>query len=218
MPITTTEVEVLYYYLYNSVLLGESNNAKMYLSMLRDDFENNPKAFNILGDKFSHLKQLGYIVDNNLVVKTFNYEKDSQKIEKTKEDDDRAEKEKDLVKNIVTNIHLLKKLFNASDEFFVYNIEHPTQFGFVDIVVKDKTTMYLIEVKKNEARYSVVSQIDKYILDFKLNLILKIWDEIIGVVIANSFLDQVAKELTKLNVIPVKYNLKDEVLSFKRII
>jgi RecB family endonuclease NucS len=214
---SASEVEVLYYFLNNAVLLGESNDAKMYLEMLRHEFSRDESSFSILEDRFSHLIQLGHAVDNNLVIRNFDYKDDTKDVEAVETDDDKMITEHDLVINLIKNSNILKKVLHASDDFHIYNIEHPTRFGRVDLVARDKSTMYLIECKKKEARYSVISQIDKYILDFKLKLILKMWTRIVGVVIANGFLNHVIRELVKLDVIPIKYTFKHDKLKLKKV-
>lgn len=211
------EIETLYYFLYNAVLLGDGDKAKMYLGMLRENYEKDNTSFDILGNRFEHLKQLGYIVDNGMVVRNFNYDGNNQAI-KTEKDEDKTDTEKDLVKLIGKNFDLLRDVLCATSDFHLYNLEHQTLFGRVDIVAKDNLTVYLIETKKNEARYQVIAQIEKYILDFKLKLILKVWNKIIGVVIANSFLDPVLNELVKNGVIPVKYTFENNNLKFKKLI
>jgi len=219
---STSTVETLYYWLYNSVLLGNSQNAKMYLEILRDDYLVDDKQFvELIEDgRFEHLKQLAYAVDNGLVVKNFDYNENSNKAEIASKDENQVETELELVKLIFKNqqnLQNLKSILGVSEEFYIYNVEHPTKFGRVDIVAKDGSTVYLIETKKGEARYSVISQIDKYILDFRLNLAIKMWKHIVGVVIANGFLDQVTKELVKLDVIPIKYNFDDGLIRFRRL-
>jgi|GEM_PF-6276356 len=214
-------VETLYYYLYNSILLGESKNAKMYLAMLREEYVEDESSFNILrkDDRFNHLQQLGNIVDNNLVVKNFGYTNDNEDIEDAEKDLNQAETEKELVKIIFANdnIKKLQKLLNATDDFYLYDIEHHTRFGRVDAVVQDNMTMYVIEIKKGQARHGVISQIDKYMLDFRLCLNLKMWNNVTGVVIANGFLNYVTKELVKLGVIPIKYTLNQSKISFRKL-
>ena len=215
-------VETLYYWLYNAVLLGNSENAKMYLEILRDEYTIDDSQFvELVNDgRFNHLKQLAYIVDNGLVVKNFNYNENSDKTEIANKDENQVDTEFELVKIIFKNQQNLKNLkviLGVSDEFYIYDVEHPTRFGRVDIVAKDGSTVYLIETKKSDARYSVIAQIDKYILHFRLNLAIKMWKDIIGVVIANGFLDQVTRELVKLGVIPIKYTFDDGVISFRRL-
>jgi len=213
---STGDVEVFYYSLYNATLLGNSQDAKMFLDLLRDEFIADERNFETLraDDRWNHLQQLSAAVENGLTVKNFSYKDDN--VDAPNKDDQQVALESDLVKLICKDPDCLKQLFGASDDFYIYNIEHPTKYGKVDIVAKDGLTVYVIETKKSHARFSVVSQIDKYLLDFKLKLILKQWNKIVGVVIANGYIDGVAKELVKLGVIPIKYRYKNNLLRLRK--
>jgi len=219
MATTPKDIEVCYYRLNNAVLLGDTDKARMYLDILRHEFENYEDCFSILktDDRWEHLKQLGRAVDNGLVVKNYNYNDNSDDVEEADKDEDRAEDEQSLVKVVCDNIDVLRDILNASNDLFIYNIEQPTKYGRVDVVLRDKDIVYLVEVKKSHARYSVISQIEKYMLDFRLKLILKMWRDVVGVVIANGFIGRVSKELVKLGVIPIKYRIKNDTLILRRL-
>jgi RecB family endonuclease NucS len=210
------DVEVYYYSLYNAILLGNSQDAKMYLEFLRDEFTIDEKSFDVLkvDERWDHLRQLSTAIENGLTVKNFNYKDDN--VDAPNKDDEQVALESDLVKIICKESDSLKQLFGATDQFFISNLEHPTRYGKVDIIAKDGLTTYVIEVKKSHARFSVISQIEKYLLDFKLKLILKQWKTIVGVVIANGYIDGVARELVKLGVIPIKYKYKHNVLRLRK--
>jgi RecB family endonuclease NucS len=90
-------------------------------------------------------------------------------------------------------------------------------FGRVDLVAQDSATIYPIELKKSTANHDVIGQIDKYILHYKLKLINKIYKNVIGVVIANSFSEYVLQELCRLGAIPIVYLFQDDQIEFKRI-
>lgn len=220
---TTNIVETLYYKLYNSVLLGESNEAKMYLELLREEYTNNSESFLIFenDERFDHLKQLGNLVDNGLLIRNSNYNLNTSTVQTANTDDNQAETEIELIKiifSIEDNLQKLRKCLNTSEKFCVANIQHPTLFGRIDVLAIDGDTVYAIEIKKSEARYSVISQIEKYVLDLKLKLILKVWKKVVGVVIANGYVNQVVKELVKSDVIAIKYSLKnDNDITFRKL-
>lgn len=216
---TIGEVEVFYYKLNNAVLLGDTDKAKMYLDILRNEYEKNESSFDELkiDGRWEHLKQLGNAVDNGLVIKNYEYDDNSDDVEEAKRDEDRADDERSLVKVICDNLDILRDILGATNKLYIYNIEHPTAYGRVDVVLKDGDTVYLVEIKKSHARYSVISQIDKYMLDFRLKLILKAWRKVVGVVIANGFIGRVSKELVKFGVIPIKYRIKNNTLSLRRL-
>ena len=219
---STSVVEALYYKLYNAILLGESQDAKMYLNFLRDEYEEDANSFIPLQNdsRFNHLKQLSNIVENNLIVKNTNYTANASDVQFASKDENQAETEPELIKHIFANpnnLTGLKKELRVSDSFCVYNIQQPTQFGKIDVMAMDNDTAFAIELKKSDARYSVISQIDKYVLDLKLKLCLKMYRNVVGVVIANGYIDQVVKELVKSDVIPIKYTLIGDQVRFWRL-
>lgn len=216
----TIVIETLFYKLNNSVLLGEIENAKMYLAMLREEYENDNKTFDVLKQdyRWDRLTQLGYVVDNNLVVKNFEYVDDANDFDDNNRNvDERFKEEKLLVKTVCENASLLKEILNASDNFYLVSTEFPTRYGNVDIVAQDNDTIYVIELKKGDARYAIISQIDKYMLHFNLLLINKMWRKVVGVAIANSYIGRVLKELVKLNVISIKYTYKNNILRLRKL-
>jgi RecB family endonuclease NucS len=212
---STGIVEELYYKLYNAVLLGNIDDSRTYLGLLREEYATCEKDFEILNNgKFDHLQQLSIAVEQGLTVKNFNYKDDN--VDTTNKDEDQFITEKELVIRICKG-NELKKLLKASDNFYIYNLEHPTKYGKIDIVAQDNLTTYIIETKKSHARYSVISQIDKYLLDFKLKLNLKHYTKVIGIVIANGYIGNVTNELVKLGVMPVKYTIKKDNLRLRKL-
>jgi RecB family endonuclease NucS len=213
---STSVIEELYYKLYNAVLLGNINDSRIYLDLLRDEYATCEKDFEILNDgRFDHLQQLSIAVEQGLTIKNFNYKDDY--VDTTNKDDDQFITEKELVVRICKG-NELKKLLKASDNFYIYNMEHPTRYGKIDIVAQDNLTTYIIETKKSHAHYSVISQIDKYLLDVKLKLNLKHYTKVIGIVIANGYIGNVTQELVKLGVIPVKYMIMNDDLKLSLMI
>lgn len=215
-------VDALYYRLYNAILLGESQDAKLNLELLREEYLQNSDNFSLLqeDDRFDNLRQLANLVDNGLVVRNINYSSNTSETQTAEKDDKQAETEVELIKLIFTNEKNLRNLrdcLNVSESFRLENIQHPTKFGRIDVLAFENETVYAIEIKKSEARYSVISQIEKYVLDLKLKLILKMWKRVVGVVIANGYVDQVVKELVKSGVVAIKYTLENEVISFRRL-
>ena len=215
------DIEVLFYNLNNAVLLGNSGSAKMYLSMLREEYDKDPQSFDFLtnDNRWNELRQLGNAVDNGLIVKNFNYKDNANTVDKANEEETRIEDERKLVKIICQQyISTLKDILKTTDSLYLYNVEQPTQYGRVDIVLQDNDVVYLIEVKKGDARYSVISQIDKYLMDYNLKLIYKFWKKVIGVTIAGSYIGGVSRELIKFGVIPIKYKVNDDgTLKFRRL-
>jgi len=107
-------VETLYYRLYNTILLGESQEAKLNLDLLREEYVQNPDDFSSLqeDERFDHLRQLANLVDNGLVVRNTNYFSNTSEVQTAEKDDKQAETEVEL-------------------------IQHPTKFGKIDVLAFD---------------------------------------------------------------------------------
>jgi len=202
-------VETFYYQIYNSVLLGDLTNAKMYLTFLRSEYETNEEKFEALKSdyRWEHLVKLGNAIDNNQVLtKDFKVEKDNVVVRY--EDETIYKKQDDLVKAIILSQNDLRMCLGAESDFYCTCTELETKFGRVDLVAQDKQTVYPIEVKKNGAFHDCIGQINKYVIHFELGLINKIYRFVQGVVIANSFDEYIIHELCKIDVVAVKYKFK----------
>jgi len=214
--------ETLYYQTYSSVLLGNMQNAKMYLTFLREEYEENRQQFEELkkDHRWEHLKELGNVID-----KDYSYSRNLSRIDKPdgfmsgrEEEETVYEKQDDLVNAIINCQDDLRMCLLANSDFHCCCVEKQTRFGRVDLVAQDHETIYPIEVKKNGAYHDCVGQVDKYITHFKLGLINKIYQHVVGVVIANTFHEYVLQELHKFGAIAVKYKFKSEkVVEFTRL-
>lgn len=204
-------VETLYYLVLNSTLLGDTSNAKMYLHFLREEFDNNEILFESLkkDHRWKHLVELGNAIDNNLV---FSKSLDCSEAKSfpRQEEETLFSKQEDLVKAIMLSQDNLRMCLGAESDFHCSCTELETRFGRVDLVAQDKITAYPIEVKKSGAYHDVVGQIDKYVIQFKLWLINRMYENVLGVVIANSFDSYTIKELYKAGVVPVKYKFRSQ--------
>ena len=170
-------IEVLYYKLYNSVLLSKKEDAKFYLALLRNEYEINAKEFEVLkkDERWDHLIELGNSIDKNKFLKTYEIPNNDEVISG---DCEITKYERELVDEICRDQSIIRKALNASEDFYLSNKEHKTIYGKVDLVGDDKDIKYVIEVKNGVAKHGVVSQIDKYLIDFKLKLILKMYNKI----------------------------------------
>lgn len=202
---TESEIETLFYFLDISVLKGELKESEMYLEILRSEFEKNENIFEVLGnERMKHLKHLGKIVDEGLLVRSFNFEEaKNYTIEK---DEYKVEKEKLLSKMLCKNQEILRKVLKTSDDFYIASERQRVTFGEVDLVAYDNDVCYVIELKRDEVKHDIIGQIEKYFYDFKMKLIYKLWKEVKGVVIGNSFSEYAIRELSKAKIICLKYS------------
>jgi RecB family endonuclease NucS len=202
----STFVEFLYYKIHNSVLLGKSEDAKMYLHFLREEYINDKQQFKVLinDERWQNLKKLGKIIDNGLQIKSLSCNNKSNET-LIKVQDNSFEKQYDLIKQINLFKEDLRICLKADKDFNLTALEYPTKYGKVDLLAEDSSSIFPIEIKKDYAKHDVVSQIDKYILHFKLGLIYKNYRYVKGIVIANGFSEYVLSELYKFEVIPILY-------------
>lgn len=214
---TYQDIETLYYFLDMSVIKGEADESKMYLEILRDEYEENEDNFDVLKEdkRFEHLQKLSKVIENNLVVRSFDFTKTKEEI--VEKDDQQIRKEKELVLEICKNQDVLRKALNVSKDFIINSCWQKVMFGEVDIVAQDKEAIYIIETKKNIAKHDVIAQIEKYLFDFKLKMILKLWKSVIGIVIANGYDKYTLKELKKTGTICLKYKFQNKKLELEKI-
>lgn len=73
-------------------------------------------------------------------------------------------------------------------------------FGRCDFVVREGRRVHVVEIKVGQAPASVVSQIDKYRLCSELEMCMGLHDEVMAVVVAESFPNYVTTELSRMSV------------------
>lgn len=206
-------VESLYYQTYNSVLLGDTQKAKMFLSFLREEYDANEDQFGVLksDERWQHLMNLGNAIDNNLILSKKLQTCNEQNFPLVKQEEETTySKQQDLVKAIILCQDDLRMFLGAESDFHCSCVEAETRFGRVDLVAQDKFTIFPIEVKKNGAFHDVLGQINKYIIHYELGLINRTYQKVTGIVIANSFDNYVLQEIRNFNAIAVKYTFKSE--------
>ena len=214
-------VETLYYQLNSSVLTGNVEDSKMYLAFLREEYERDCCQFEVLKKdyRWSHLELLGSAIDKGQIVKNF------EKVESVhdrrvpiKQDSEFVFDSQDvLVREMNKSKDLLRECLRAKEDFYFCNLEYETKFGRVDIVAEDSDTVYPIEVKKGYASHEVIGQINKYIYHFKLWLINRTYEHVVGVVIANGFDEYILQELSSYGAIAIKYSVRNNKVEFARL-
>lgn len=211
------EIETYYYMLDIAVLQGDLEKSRIFIDLLRNEYSEDSTNFEILeqDDRFGNLIQLGKAVDEGKIVKKYNFELLFKEMKEKEKSEDVVKKEKDLQRMLCKDQNVLKELI--SKDFVVEDYEHKVMFGYVDLVGRCEDTVYVIELKKEVAKFDVVSQIDKYMYDFRAKLIYKMWKKVKGIVIANSFQEYALNELKKNDVLCVEYTYQDEKLTLRRI-
>jgi len=212
-----TLVETLYYQAYNRALLGNLAEAKMYLAFLREEYSKNESQFEELKSdgRWNHLVGLGDAIDNNRLTPDLqNIEIQKVDIQSKPVKDTQCDNQVELVKAICLSSDDLGRCLKGKADFHCSCVELETRFGRVDLVARDSDTVYPIEVKKSGAYHDCVGQVRKYILHFKLGLINKVYRNVIGVVIANSFDEYVLNDLHNYGAVAVRYKFQNGKIEF----
>lgn len=194
---------VLYYKSYNASLLGNFKDMKMYYNLLEDEYKNSidKEPFQLFFDeeKLKIMESIKYQIKIGKCFETF---EEFSPIEKEIEmSDSEIEEEKLIVKKIAKNQEMLIPFIG--DKISLISIEYPcgdkkNKKDRCDMVSKNHNgTIFPIEFKLNKANHSVVGQIEKYCLHFKLRLINQTYKRVQGVVIAHSYSKFAINELKK---------------------
>lgn len=212
-------IETLYFKCYYAYLKKDLEETRMFFEMLRDELSKTKLKNPLPKEYLSELKKVrdslktGSFINRSWVNDTTPLKIPNMSGEKFKGNQD------DLVKKIHFEASTkLKELLGASEDFHLYNIEHPCGIhGAVDMVYADGDASYPIEVKKDEGKHDIISQISKYDLSFKLHLHLKMYKRVKPVTICASYQNNVIKELLSIGVVPLYYRISDGRLHLNRI-
>jgi len=199
--------ETIFFMFNFAVVIGDIQNAKTYLEILRHDLD----CLSSLDKKYQErFKQLAVIVDSGISTTRANEIEESKNYYNVKkQSEEYVKKEKELV-NIIFESKILNQFFD--NDFEIRNIEYSTEYGKVDMVAFDKNVAYPIEVKLKTGRHSIVSQIEKYMRHFWKKLSIKWWKDVKGIVIAQKFEQFALDEFKRLNVVPFVYTIENSML------
>jgi hypothetical protein len=113
--------------------------------------------------------------------------------------------EKDLVSELNRNENLFRQIFGKS--FRISCTELETAYGNVDIVAYTDLYAWPIEVKLGCADHRIVGQIYKYMKHFLYMLNYGLYRDVVGITIAREYSEDALQELSKMNVVPIKYSV-----------
>ena len=183
----------------------------MFYEMLRDELKNTKDKNPLCPEYLSELKKVrDSIKTGSFVSGSWVEDRTPIRIPKTSKEEFTGNQD-DLVRKIhYEAFDELKDLLGGRDGFRLYNIEHPCGiYGAVDMVYSDGYTSYPLEVKKDEGRHDLISQIAKYDLSFKLHLHLKKYRKVEPVVVCGHYQNNVIKELKSIGVTVLMYWLEE---------
>jgi hypothetical protein len=218
--LTFGELDVMYYRCLNSSLRGDMKKTELYFSLIENCFKDNSDKVVLKSyldqDKLHELKRVKREVElGKPILELEAITPIDENIEPTAHD---LKLERELVKLSYYSLQDLAPFLG--DDLVCKGIERETYLtgGKCDMVAQDNNgTIYPIEFKLNQANHSVVSQIDKYCLHFKLQLIQKLYKRVKGVVIASSFSKYAINALLKKNIICLQYSCENNIVTYKQI-
>jgi len=199
-------ISVLYYKCYNASLLGNFKNMEMYFNLMENEYKktHNKYAFQsfFTPEKLNIFKLIKQQVEMGKFFEVFEeFVPVEQEIEMNETE---IEKEALIVKHVAKNQTMLEKFLGGKIK--LKSIECPcgskkSQDKCDMVSQNDLGTLFPIEFKLSKATHAVVGQIGKYCLNFKLQLINRLYDRVQGVVIANSYSKFAINELHKRGII-----------------
>jgi hypothetical protein len=170
-----SEAEVFYFRLLHSYLLQQPDLHLNY-EILLDVYNRAPEAFSIFTR--NDLLRIKQIQDD---IKTGRHTLFSGPLSLSTDIPDALRKEKSdhthrqICREIAQHPSVLEP---HTGPIHFLNLEHPTQFGLIDILAQSEECAYIIEVKTKAADHSIIGQVQKYFVGMSLKLMYKTFDEI----------------------------------------
>lgn len=96
-------------------------------------------------------------------------------------------------------------------------IEIKSNHGFIDILGKQNDQIWIIELKRNQGNFKIVSQIAKYILAYEEKLINRTFRSVHSIAIANGFSKYSLQSLKKMGTITIHYEKINDNLTLKKV-
>lgn len=200
-------IEPLFFSCYYAYLLGNLEKARMYFSVIREEYKAHGRPDSLKEYQLIELKKIkeaiitGHISRNKWLDETLVGPPRSSDIKI---------KQAELVKKIHTEgLEQLKDILQ--DDIYLYNIEHPCgSYGAVDMVYMGRNTIYPLEVKRGRGEHDLIGQISKYDLFHRLQLHYKHYEHVQSVTICNSYDQFTVHELRTMDVLPLSYSLNKD--------
>ena len=218
-PFGNREIQILYFFLKNSILDAKLDNSKLYLGLLKQAYRLNSQVFKASLENWQ--KQDLILLEKQILKKN---------LFKTVEPSDYYETIKPI-SDPIPEKQIVEYLYNSNLEKLtsVLGIKHPrfggsevrTDTGRVDLIVDDVLeqdyTRYLIEFKTHMVDHKVIGQVRKYEIYYLKRLMYRIWNKVRVVVVAHGFHRYIIAELKKANAIPVLYHNSSDKITFQSI-
>lgn len=205
-------LETLYYSCYHSFLTGDQQKTHIYYNLLKEEFRKKGTKESLKPSHLVELKKIKNALNTGFsAMMTW----DQDHFEGPSAPQLPAPFSQDfLIRHIDKNVHLLAELLK--DNLYLYNLEHPCEsYGNVDMVYMGASTVYPVEVKKDQGQHDLIGQIYKYDLYHKLRLRYKMYDAVQSVTICQSYDAYTLSHLKRLGIKTLLYTLDGEKLQLK---
>jgi len=208
-------IETLFFKCYYAYLKGDLEKTALFYTLLKEEYrtEGSPGSLNP-----HYLKELAKVksaLDGGSASSKGWLEGFTQNVGSSTSD-------KVLQKDLVRRIHdegagCLRQILEATDKFFLYNIEHPCdQYGYVDMYYQDGITAFPLEVKVGQGDHRLLGQIMKYDLYCRFHLHEKFYVRVQPVTVCKSYDEYTLSELKRNGVVPVLYG-NEKTLRLRRV-
>lgn len=169
------DTKALYFRLYRSYLLRSPDLNQNY-DMLLDHYNQYPNSFSVLSKKdLLRIKQIQKdIQENRHSLFSFPIDLNNDIPEALKREKS-SKTHKEFCKAIAKDPYILEP-YTGHPEFV--NLEHPTIYGPIDVIIYSNKCAYIIEIKTEAADHSIIGQVMKYYIGMSLKLSLGFFDDV----------------------------------------
>lgn len=196
--------ESLFYRAYNAYLLQQPEFRENF-EMLRDAFKDDPQSFVALGrNNLLRIKQMQEDIRNDRYTLLTGSGLDFSGAAGTASEN-RGTRHRDICLSII-RLGLLDRYIDGNVDLI--NMEHPVQYGSIDLLYLARGCAYIVEVKSGVADHAIVGQLGKYYVGMALKLNLKFFDDIKMIAVCTGYDEASLMGLKRMGVQPLLFRSK----------
>lgn len=213
-------IKTLYFFIKYYYLSNDKKQATFFLECIRQALMSQPSETvytALTKSQMKDLKHLIYSIINNV----YYYDIGNQS-EKTNEIINRTDysnpadwyKLENQLENEICEKNGIKQINEKLNlNMTIYDRQHSTYYGDIDILAKDENSIYIIELKKDVANHSIVGQVLKYALHFQKRLIYNLFNDVKIITIAGSYTNYAFNQLKAIGANTLIYNANNNNLN-----
>jgi len=207
-PVSRQELEVIYIRCYHAALDCDMNTCKLYYDIIQSFYKDsrNKETFKqvMTPVMIKELKKITQSIDKGVFIEEFQPIDERERIEPLSKTE--VEEEMVLNKKLALEPKLLESVLGEGLELKHMQHQINKDKETCDLVLQQGKKIYPIGIKLKQANHAVVGQIDKYCRHYKKKTVLKFYNEVQGVVLANSYSKYAINELRRRNFICITYS------------